>query len=233
MKILTFGDIHTNHQRIDEAKKYINDVDKIVFLGDYVDDFDVHPIMSLITLEKLISLKKEFPDKVVLLYGNHDMSYKYVSMRCSGWNSITEGFTKPVYENNKDLFDYFFVCDKWIWSHAGVTQSWFDKFMDPKKSFQDNIEDMTWNYFNEAGQARGGGSDYPSPVWSDKSELLADQLINPHFNQIVGHTPQLTIHSVEEDSFPVLIFCDTIRGDKSILYWEDGEYRRIAHGKEL
>ena len=49
--------------------------DQIVFVGDYVDSFDISNVRILDNLKKILFFKKALPDKVVLLIGNHDIQY--------------------------------------------------------------------------------------------------------------------------------------------------------------
>ena len=87
MKILVIPDIHSRKF----WREHINsDVDRIIFLGDYLDpypdeirdspdsmeckSFDDYE-SNLRMLNDIITLKKSNPDKVVLLTGNHTDSY--------------------------------------------------------------------------------------------------------------------------------------------------------------
>ena len=52
--------------------------EKIIFLGDYADPYDLEGIyddMAIDNFESIIALKQQYPDKVVLLLGNHDLHY--------------------------------------------------------------------------------------------------------------------------------------------------------------
>lgn len=70
--------------------------------------------------------------------------------------------------------------------------------------------------------ARGGDS-APSPLWADKSELIADYPAG--LIQVVGHTPVTTVTNVDG-----LWFCDTMStlpnglpiGDSSMLLYTPG-----------
>ena len=70
--ILSIGDTHGRGIALQIAKDNIHKVDKIVFIGDYVDSFDISPVIILHNLKEIIEFKKQYPDKVVLLLGNHD-----------------------------------------------------------------------------------------------------------------------------------------------------------------
>ena len=68
MRICAIGDIHG---RNDWEKVDPNKYDKIIFVGDYVDSFDIPTGEILKNLENIIAFKKEYYDKVILLLGNH------------------------------------------------------------------------------------------------------------------------------------------------------------------
>jgi predicted phosphodiesterase len=48
-KILAIGDIHTKIWIIKKVAKVINDYDKVVFCGDFADDFSASPQNTLDT----------------------------------------------------------------------------------------------------------------------------------------------------------------------------------------
>ena len=84
MKTITIGDIHgydTWKQAgdIDLLIKgeFEPDYDKYIFVGDYVDSFDLTNIQIYANLLELIQFKKKFPEHVVLILGNHDLQYLY------------------------------------------------------------------------------------------------------------------------------------------------------------
>ena len=50
--------------------------EKIIFLGDYLDPYDDEGITDAVAfggLQDIIRFKQEHPDKVTLLWGNHDL----------------------------------------------------------------------------------------------------------------------------------------------------------------
>ena len=58
--------------------------DKIIFVGDYVDSFDIPSSVILHNLREIIDLKQKLGDRMVLLLGNHDIQYFVKDQRCSG-----------------------------------------------------------------------------------------------------------------------------------------------------
>ena len=77
-KILVFGDIHGRGFWKEPFAEYVNKVDKVVFLGDYLDFYPDEWEGVEHTREddmdnflQIIDLKREYGDKVILLKGNH------------------------------------------------------------------------------------------------------------------------------------------------------------------
>lgn len=74
-KILAIGDIHTKIWIIKKVAKVINDYDRVIFCGDYADDFSASPQDTLNTWNILKDLQAENQGKVELVTGNHDYVY--------------------------------------------------------------------------------------------------------------------------------------------------------------
>ena len=236
MRILVCGDLHC---KLNILQRTINKFkaekfDKVVFLGDYCDDWNAQPEDSYQLVSDLIEFKKEFPDKVILLLGNHDLSEWMANhFYCSGFNPTTHFIIKNLFEDNQDLFQLTYSDGNHLYSHAGVEVNWLknlyiiDDIYLPKN---DKNPDVWSDYFNwvyrnrdtdeiankvfprlaDVGGMRGGlGS--PSLIWADKEELIRSSL--PFINQIVGHTPVKTItkhiFTNGDSSKNILFFCDT------------------------
>src|SRR5271157_2980755 len=126
MKILIVSDIHgrnTWKQEVNNA--LLNFVDKIIFLGDYVDSFDINPVGIIHNLKEIIEFKKKYNDKVVLLLGNHDVSYYFRFSNISGYNFMYKDEYYEIFKNNWDLFDiaWGYMNDKFKYTlitHAGL-----------------------------------------------------------------------------------------------------------------
>lgn len=125
------GDIHAKAYMVDKIIELIeiNDYEKIIFLGDYVDDWDATPEQSYNTLKKLVNLKLSQPDKVILLSGNHCQSYTSAgSFRCSGFNEQTRSLVKDLYKtklNDEYIFQFAFAKGNYLFTHAGVTNEFY------------------------------------------------------------------------------------------------------------
>lgn len=217
MKILTIGDVHghdtwkqaLDYWRPDEVKTLIDQYDKIVFVGDYVDDFILDDAQIYKNLFEIIELKKLYPEKVILLWGNHDVQYLLgtkgkgcTGYRPSMWLQLNELFTA-----NRDLFQLAFQVENYLWTHAGVHKGWWKFQIQDQRFVIREGKKLEWldlektgtiadilNFCFEAqhqpiydcGWQRGGHARVGSPLWADKNELYKKPLEGYH--QIVGHT---------------------------------------------
>lgn len=95
------------------AKEKINEVDRTVFLGDYLDPYPFERISSREAIEELkeiIDLKKKFPEKVILLIGNHDLNYMDLSENifpCSRYDDRNAPEIKKYLKKIKNYFNYY------------------------------------------------------------------------------------------------------------------------------
>lgn len=85
MRIRVIGDVH-GKSWWKSLVKDIDEVDMIVFLGDYVDSYNISDEQIINNLLDIIEFKKSYEDKVILLLGNHEYNYisPYIGY-CSGY----------------------------------------------------------------------------------------------------------------------------------------------------
>ena len=72
-KVLIVPDVH-GRKFWHKAMEMIDEVDQVVFLGDYLDpypDENITPDDALNEFYKILEFKDKYPDKIVLLIGNH------------------------------------------------------------------------------------------------------------------------------------------------------------------
>ncbi len=209
-KILICPDVH-GRNFWHKAEEMINEVDKVVFLGDYLDPYGYEGITfndALEEFKQILDFKAKHSDKVVLLVGNHDMHYILTKfMDCSRRNYEILGELNALYRDHLDKFELVYKCDDYLFSHAGVYQSWierhsidFDELLDFKMFLINRsytLQDLSYY--------RGGRCDTGSCVWADIRESMRNDTFGD-YTQIVGHT-QLNSDPYVSDS----IICVDIR----------------------
>jgi predicted phosphodiesterase len=204
MKHIVIGDIHGRDtwQRVN-TKLY----EKIIFLGDYVDSYTLSDFTILENLKKILTFKKKNPEKVILLLGNHDVHYlHYPRFGCSGFRTTMQPELSALLRRNADLFQVAYQKDKYLFTHAGVTNSWYGEILrSPKlleiceegENLADQLNLLERSTFRgtlyDVGMERGGYG-YGGPLWADMKETFTDMLHGYH--QIVGHTNVEEIRTV-------------------------------------
>lgn len=218
MKILTVGDTHGSNVT-PYLTTVIDKYDKVVCVGDYTDSFEYGDKEILFALNSLIELKKKYPDKLILLLGNHDLQYMFPHSqhRCSGYRPMAYPQYHDVFEKNKELFQFAYQEKNYLWTHAGVNKKWykdrFNKFVEmyPDLTLAQQLNLAFKAYASQlfiVGFSRGGNERWGGPVWTGKEEMIYIPLAN--MNQIVGHTKVRKIEEYDFDGYKV-VFVDTLQ----------------------
>jgi predicted phosphodiesterase len=208
MKHLLIGDLH-GKDCWQEVR--INNYDKVIFLGDYVDHWTLTDQAIYSNLQNIIALKRKNHDKVELLLGNHDVQYLYYPrFLCSGFRPGMQRLLTALFYESRSLFKTAWQKDNFLVSHAGVTNSWYNDLLalpfvqkirdedDTVASLVNKVEQTANRWIlHQAGTSRGG--DGPGGItWADRTEMMADMLDGYH--QVVGHT---VVKEVETKAKPV------------------------------
>lgn len=208
MNILIIPDVHGRPFWKDAVEKHFDNCEKIVFLGDYLDPYPWEWITRKMTIEnfkEIIKYKKDNPEKVILLLGNHDLAYYdrnfpyRVRYDSSNAYKIKQNFGK-----NRSLFQLAYEADldkHYLFTHAGVLRSWYERH-------KELIGDLTVDNLNrlktfpggiralcDVSRERGGFGRIGSMVWSDIEEKSEIEDFDGIY-QIFGHSQQ--------DSQPVI-----------------------------
>lgn len=222
-KILAIGDLH-GRNNWKEKTTNINEYERIVFLGDYTDHWTYSDEQIWNNLLDVIQLKKDYPDKVILLWGNHDYYYWQQKYGCSGLRPTMMTQLNLLFKENKDLFLMCYQIntqqEKIIFSHAGIHEQWYQRYLSPhhELSEQENqklkvldpnhfeiaerinkLHDIQYPYLYIVGSDRGGWHRYGGPLWIDASTLKQNPLKGykrpgPKYYKIT----QIVGHSVQQ-----------------------------------
>lgn len=212
-KVLVIPDVH-GREFWRKPIARIDEYEKVIFLGDYLDpyEFEFIPIERAIEgFLDIIALKRQYPNKVVLLLGNHDLHYWWDNdMDCSRRDILNLGIIHRLFMMNRDCFQLAYYLDaeskNYLFTHAGVLSGWF---LDNIKFIPSSLADdlcstnpkgmASWlncflngTGFGILGQVsayRGGFDGFGSPVWADYHEHETSNLDLPYY-QIFGHTQQ-------------------------------------------
>lgn len=166
MKTLVVGDLHG---RYDIAKEAIRlacsddyKVNKVVFLGDYLDSFTESVEDQIKTLLLVTNYARDYPDKVEALMGNHERSYLYPKEACSGWNQETQTWVNAIGIRNieETLKTYTYVGD-FLCTHAGICKGLLEEQGTTLEGYLNSDEHI------QVGRSRGGWSGYGGLYWCD------------------------------------------------------------------
>ena len=187
-------DVHqTTTWKILQEKILKNEIDKGIILGDL---FDTHrspdEVLSdedaIKNAEEIFNFKKQYPDKIDLIWGNHDYQY-YRNIPYNNFNSRLSPRIQKLFEDNKNLLKVAVQYDKWLISHAGISKDWMDRCkinsLEEIETYWDKyVSVFDIDYINDFPYYNGS-SLRSSPIWIRPYYLLENPW-KPY--QIVGHT---------------------------------------------
>ena len=218
MKCLAIGDVHSKTWMIYEIAELIDLYDKVVFLGDYADNWNTPPTHSMSAWRLIRQLMQSSPDKVHAVIGNHDYAYIHpeIAGRSSGWNPVT--FTLINAPENKKIKSWLLSLpvtlelDGVTFSHAGVTNEW------------DGEEDIA-SLWNDA-----------SPIWA-RPPQMGGHITYKDIPQVIGHSPSREIWNPTPNVWCIDTFSqhqdNSFIGDKSLLEIVDGKEFNIIKLDEI
>lgn len=208
-KYRVIGDIHGRKNWIDLVTPFDEET-LYIFVGDYTDPYYG---WEKVTYEQMIEqillmlqFKREHPDNVVLLLGNHDLQYIIGTGETNRYDWQHSSKISAIFKENAELFSdiAFQVGEKYLITHAGVTLDWYQKeidFMRPDTTMEEicNQINKLWQEDKKAftfGHNATKFSDYygdsatHSPIWIRPCSLWENNLFGFSSGkiQIVGHT---------------------------------------------
>lgn len=240
MRALYIGDIHgkTDWKWVLSS---VNEFDKIVFVGDYVDSFTISSSAIIKNLRDIIAFKIKHPDKVELLLGNHDYAYVFNRSFTSGFRPEAYLDIKRTFDENWDLFNVAWGYDDGkkytLATHAGLTNTYkvdyvdslfeetgslLSRFYESKEDYESapihevlNLLKDNMMYLWVVSYSRGGSFNTGSVIWADKHNLLTDHF--PGIDQVVGHTASHYVQKFRGKSEEDIYFIDR-RSDETTFF---------------
>jgi hypothetical protein len=194
MIVAVIPDVHgTNlwEQIIPLKKQY----DKIIILGDLVDNWINKWPDQLENLYRIFKFKRDNPKKVDLLLGNHCTSY-ILAEHCSGFQPQHEFDIWETYNKNKSLYEIVAIYDNWIFSHAGVSKIWMNLCGIKEPTEINQLFKERPNFFRWVGPNGYGRNNSEGPLWI-RENLIQCNIEN--YNQVVGHT------ELRKDNWPTVL----------------------------
>lgn len=176
-RVLVVPDVHGRTFWKEDVRKWLEAVDRVVFLGDYLDPYEYYTADELYAnLMEIIELKRREPEKVVLLKGNHDEHYASRLFRELGGGSRMDVANwdryHEVFSANRTLFKLAHLevvrGVPYVFTHAGLTAYWLNK-----------VNETLWHL-------DGDELSVADPAVIDRINTLEGESLGPELLAVVG-----------------------------------------------
>jgi len=251
MKTVVIGDIHGRSvwKLIVEMEK----PDKVIFIGDYFDSFDISGVEQIHNFKEIIEYKEtsfsregtleEHKTNVILLIGNHDHHYfpEVGNTGTSGYQSTLAPSISQVIDENRHHLQMAYQMDEFLFTHAGVSSVFMDQAFDKNgwtvETLEADLNEMfkykpkTFIFGEHALMNKMsyldpyGDSEDQSPIWiRPKSLMRANKdTLRKQVIQVVGHTQQEQIDKKGGATGGRYYFIDTLGTSGEYMIIEDGK----------
>lgn len=243
-KILIIPDVH-GRDFWREPVKRIDEYQEIIFLGDYLDPYEVREHISrenaFDEFVDIMKLQAKNSDKVTLLLGNHDLHYLWSdSFSCSRKNFEKVTFYSKLFRQSIKRFSLIQVRhygnQQYVFTHSGILNGWLENNKDIVACYLDEIEAGNFECFSnfindllhrdepgilaDVGKSRKGNHDYGSLIWADVREHQNVECLKNAY-QIFGHS--LMHEPMITDNWACLDCCHAFELDTN-----DGSLRMLT-----
>lgn len=191
MRICVISDIHGSTLWETIIDREYDNVDRFIFLGDYMDDKYEQPSPSqqVENLERIVEFKEEF-QSVDLLIVNHDLQY-IGGERCgTDFNSMTYSLSKAYLTSliTKGILQAIAHHGNYLFSHAGLSSVWMkEKGINNKSEINPRfkVSPLLIDFVEKSDSNNNGDNNYQSPLWIRPISLAESAYGN--CIQVIGH----------------------------------------------
>lgn len=241
MRTICIGDVH-GRSNWKLAIHQEEPVDRVIFIGDFFDSFDIPGVEQIDNFKQIIQYKENNPQvEVVMLIGNHDHHYfpEVGYTGTSGYQSgIAPSITQVIDENRHHL-QMAYGFGEYLFTHAGVSPTFMDgEFGEEgwtKEKVVSQLNDL-FKYKPKSFQFNGvdayGDNTYQTPIWIRPGSLMSvnkkhKKGLKKDYIQIVGHTQMKKLDLEGSDKFTGgrYYFIDTMDTSGDYLIIEDDKLR--------
>jgi len=151
-------------------------------------------------LQDIVAFKESHPDRVTLLWGNHDLHYLYPDLGGCRYDYVNGERNARFFDAHKALFGIAWETKaagkRFLFSHAGVGLQWLRRNwpgLQPDEISAELFNDLVGypSFMSALGDVsfyRGGLDSYGSMVWADENEHHDPSNRLPGIVQVFGHT---------------------------------------------
>jgi len=234
MKTIIIGDTHGRSTWKDIVAQ--EQADRVIFIGDYFDSFDIESAEQQFNFKEIIEYKEKSECEVILLIGNHDFHYYPGGETYSGYQYGAAPAIRQLLEENKHHLQMCYQLDNILFTHAGVGHNWlthqnkYEPGVDPGTiaDFVNAIWEHQPNRFMFCGIDQYGNTKTQTPIWIRPQALLAgnkDTFLKEEYIQVVGHTQVRKIDIEGKATGGRYYFIDILDDLNQFLIYEDGEFK--------
>jgi hypothetical protein len=238
MKTVVIGDVHGRSL----WKLIVNqeqDADRIIFIGDYFDSFDISGVEQIQNFKEIVEYKTTSGKEVIMLVGNHDHHY-FPEVGYTGTSGYQKGIAPnitQVIDENRQHLQMAYSFDEFLFTHAGVSPTFMDGEFGEEGWVEDNVVELLndlFKYKPKSFDFNGidpyGDNTYQTPIWIRPKSLMAvnkkhNKGLKKKYIQIVGHTQVKKLDLVGSQKSAggryYLIDCQESTGEYLVI--QDGE----------
>lgn len=239
-RLIIIPDVHGRSFWRDAVKRHPDG--NYIFLGDYLDPYPSEGIKdedAVQGLKDIIQFKKDHPENVILLWGNHDLHYLYPDeLLGSRYDAANAERNAHLFWDNQELFQIAHETvaggKRFLFSHAGICRGWvssnFPRLEDEDITAEQMNDLVGYHEFMSAlGDVsinRGGSKPCGSMVWADLYDHFLEGNTLPGIVQVFGHT-QLK----EPVNYEDMLYCLDCRQSFYLDYIDGDIYNFIDNKK--
>lgn len=249
MKTIVLGDTHG--RSFWKLITHLENPDRVIFIGDYFDSFDISGVEQIHNFKEIIEYKEtsftnagtdeQHKTEVILLIGNHDHHYfpEIGYTGTSGFQTKIAPSIMQVVDDNRHHLQMAYQMDEFLFTHAGVSPVFMDAVFGKDGWNQDKVADELNELFKYKPRAFEFNGFEPSgdnltqtPIWIRPGSLMAANRRDPRalkkkYIQVVGHTQvrKLDLQGSQKSTGGRYYFIDCFGSSNEYLIIEDGKLR--------
>jgi hypothetical protein len=210
--IIAVGDTHG--RRVWEEIVCKHYFDRFIFIGDYFDTREgITAEAQVSNFKNILQFKKDNPEKVILLVGNHDHHY-FKEVGYQGTSNYQPYAAKEIGELLEEAEPYLQMAHRegdFLFTHAGVSEVFLEYVCVPLNDGVADSLNTLWKENKKAfmfcGPEMYGDNPEESPIWIRPHSLIRSSktLKKRGIKQVVGHTGMETIALFKD-----YLFIDTL-----------------------
>ena len=232
---LILGDIHGN----DIWKKIIEkeNPDRVIFVGDYFDSFDIPAVSQIQNFKDIIEYKINSDKEIILLIGNHDYHYfpEIGYQNYSGYQLKYRFSIEHVINENRAHLQIAYKFGDVLCTHAGVSSVFMDNMFKDEWSIETIADQLNDLFIYQPGKFKFRGLDpygddiYQTPIWIRPRALKKANYntLRKEIRQVVGHTQIDKMDIKGKSTGGRYFFIDCMRTSKEYLIFDSNNKVKI------